>query len=572
MPSLWTRLPAFLALPILSVIRRRQRRENLHDTSTIESAGFPKLPAPTPRQQRARTEDGAYNDLNTPAMGAVGTRFGRNVPLNEAIPDSGPALLTPNPRTVSLELLTRDRFKPATSLNLLAAAWIQFQLHDWISHGHNEPENPIEVPLAASDPWPERPMLVRRTARDRSRPEKPAHPVPTFQNHETHWWDGSQVYGSSAATVQRVRAGHDGKLALGPDRLLPVDADGIEVTGVTGNWWVGLGLLHTLFTLEHNAICDRLAKAHPHWGDDDLFDHARLVNAAVMAKIHTVEWTPGILNTPTIHAALNGNWNTIRRSKPDHHAAPYSLTEEFVSVYRMHPLIPDDFEFTSHATGTLLQARTLEQVLGSNSRQLMTQLPVEDLLYSFGTSHPGAITLHNHPRLFQRFERPNAPLIDLGAVDILRDRERGVPRYNRFRRLFNMDSVRSFDELTDNPAWAEEIRRVYDGDIERVDLMVGLYAEPLPQNFGFSETAFRVFLLMASRRLQSDRFFTSDYREEIYSKEGLQWIEDATFARVLLRHYPKLAPALGGVKNTFGPWNKVAARAGAPPAAPPAGV
>ena len=94
---------------------------------------------------------------------------------------------------------------------------------------------------------------------------------------------------------------------------------------------------------------------------------------------------------------------------------------------------------------------------------------------------------------------------------MLRTRERGVPRYNEFRRLFHLDPVSSFEELTDNPAWAEQLRELY-GDIERVDLMVGLYAEPKPQGFGFSDTAFRVFILMASRRLESDRFFTRDYR------------------------------------------------------------
>ena len=60
--------------------------------------------------------------------------------------------------------------------------------------------------------------------------------------------------------------------------------------------------------------------------------------------------------------------------------------------------------------------------------------------------------------------------------------------------------------------WREQIRKVYGNDLEKVDLMTGLYAEPLPEGFGFSETAFRVFLLMASRRLKSDRFFTDDYR------------------------------------------------------------
>ena len=52
--------------------------------------------------------------------------------------------------------------------------------------------------------------------------------------------------------------------------------------------------------------------------------------------------------------------------------------------------------------------------------------------------------------------------------------------------------------------------------------MVGLYSEPLPEGFGFSDTAFRVFILMASRRLKSDRFFTRDYRPEVYSPRGVR--------------------------------------------------
>ena len=51
--------------------------------------------------------------------------------------------------------------------------------------------------------------------------------------------------------------------------------------------------------------------------------------------------------------------------------------------------------------------------------------------------------------------------------------------------------------------------------------MVGLYAEPLPKGFGFSDTAFRVFILMASRRLKSDRFFTDDYDAGTYTQAGL---------------------------------------------------
>ena len=115
--------------------------------------------------------------------------------------------------------------------------------------------------------------------------------------------------------------------------------------------------------------------------------------------------------------------------------------------------------------------------------------------------------------------------------------------------------------MTDNPEWAEQLRRVY-GDVERVDLMVGMYAEPKPAGFGFSDTAFRVFILMASRRLKSDRFFTRDYRPEVYTQAGIDWVEKNSMRSVLLRHFPDLEPALEGVENPFAPWVRTGAGGG----------
>ena len=63
---------------------------------------------------------------------------------------------------------------------------------------------------------------------------------------------------------------------------------------------------------------------------------------------------------------------------------------------------------------------------------------------------------------------------------------------------------------------------------------------------------------MASRRLRSDRFFTNDYSPEVYTPEGLAWVENSTMSDVLLRHHPELAPALEGVGNAFAPWRKLA--------------
>lgn len=96
-----------------------------------------------------------------------------------------------------------------------------------------------------------------------------------------------------------------------------------------------------------------------------------------------------------------------------------------------------------------------------------------DLLYSFGTLHPGLVTLHNFPKFLQEFERPDGQLQDLAATDILRCRELGVPRYNEFRRLLRLRPAADFLELTENREWAEQIQWLYDGDIEKVDSWSG---------------------------------------------------------------------------------------------------
>jgi hypothetical protein len=317
---------------------------------------------------------------------------------------------------------------------------------------------------------------------------------------------------------------------------------------------------------------------HPSWDDERLFLTARLINAALSAKIHTIEWTPGILNCDALKIAMNANWygalprwvkrnfghigssellSGIVGSPLDHHAAPYSITSEFVSVYRLHPLIPDEYAIRSHQTGEVIDETDFTPIQGHGTREWAHKHSWPDWFYTFGVSNPGAITLHNHPEALRNLVRVNGDHVDIATIDVLRDRERGVPRYNDFREKLRKRRVERFEDLTPNPEWNEQIREVYRGDIDKVDTQVGMLGEPLPPGFGFSDTAFRIFILMASRRLKSDRFFTNDYTPDAYTPEGLEWIEDSAMADVILRHHPELALTLEGVGNAFAPWREV---------------
>lgn len=89
-----------------------------------------------------------------------------------------------------------------------------------------------------------------------------------------------------------------------------------------------------------------------------------------------------------------------------------------------------------------------------------------------------------------------------GNVLVYRDRERGVARYNEFRRNLLMIPICKWEDLTDDEKVVEALYEVYGDDVEKLDLLVGLHAEKKIKGFAISETAFFIFLLIASRYFQ----------------------------------------------------------------------
>ena len=567
----------------------------------------------TEEQQTTRQLDGTCNDLEDPMMGAAGTRMGRNIPNETIVAPTPEELVTPNPRQISLELLGRPdgEFQEVPFLNLMATAWLQFQTHDWFSHGSNRSidDDPIHIPLGPNDPMREKygleELLIARTAQDTRTPFDDAADMPeTFANEVTHWWDASQVYGSDIETAQLLRKDPNGNLveggklyldtSLDQDGLLPVDGDGLEVTGFRRNFWVGLSLMHTLFAREHNAIAEGLKQEYPAMSDDDIYNKARMINAALIAKIHTVEWTPAILPNPILNQALNINWSGllglvdeqtqqmlaplaqatkdpglvgIPNSDRDLYDVAFSITEEFTSIYRMHPLLPDDLELRylgdpSEAGAVVPLENTragMMQQADLIQRGELGDVEFGDIVFSFAHAKPGALALHNYPGFLQDLVIPFVTAFDMGTTDIVRDRERGVPRYNEFRRLIGLQPVDSFHDLNDDNQLVAKLKEIYNNDIEELDLLVGALAEGTPQRpsqFGFGETAFQIFLLMASRRLQADRYYTDLFNADVYTQFGMDWIANNNMATVLVRHVPGLAdPAigLGPEDNAFTP-------------------
>lgn len=185
----------------------------------------------------------------------------------------------------------------------------------------------------------------------------------TSRNLVTAWWDASQIYGwdhRSRARVLRdpedpakllLDSGPDGRLQLPvfrntclpgssqPD-CVPMQPEwaGQESVAFPDNWSLGLSFFHNLFAREHNAIVDefrRMAREnggsdsglrHPDapgkvitygaLSDQEIFEVARLVVAAEIAKIHTIEWTTQLLYNEPLYAGMNSNWSGLFQDFP----------------------------------------------------------------------------------------------------------------------------------------------------------------------------------------------------------------------------------------------------------------
>ena len=224
-------------------------------------------------------------------------------------------------------------------------------------------------------------MASRSSRSSETQPD--AHPSRgrlTYPNEVTHWWDASQLYrqhpadGGSPAHGADGRLVDEGKLHL-PENLC-ADQSGHGRRGYRFHTELVAGSL----SLSH-AVCaapqSHLRRADACVPDTPLdrainsSSTARLINAAVMAKIHTVEWTPAVLPNNKVAPGLCVNWwglsetrlrpfrkrriqRTLKLRHPvlgglvggrrDNHGVRHQFAEEFVSAYRLHEGLTEKIE------------------------------------------------------------------------------------------------------------------------------------------------------------------------------------------------------------------------------------
>ena len=304
----------------------------------------PRCPPPSAADLVGRTADGADNDLAAPAMGMAGTRFGRNVPLAHAEPETARTAADAQPapgQHPAARARRRDDPGPVRSTSSPRRGCSSRRATGSATAPTPSARSGCPGPTATTGPTPE--LVVPRTQRD---PHAVGDMPATFVNTETHWWDASQIYGTHQG-VPRGRAAPDlgtGKVAhrgRRPDRPRPGAARQLRrPRRLVGRPRAAAHPVHA----RAQRRLRRAARAPTRRGRTTRCSTAaRLIVAALIAKIHTVEWTTAILAHPALRIGMRANWfglagervrNLLGRlvgseiisgipgSATDHHAAP----------------------------------------------------------------------------------------------------------------------------------------------------------------------------------------------------------------------------------------------------------
>src|SRR5438477_5121322 len=138
---------------------------------------------------------------------------------------------------------------------------------------------------------------------------------------------------------------------------------------------------------------------------------------------------------------LNGGVN--------HFGSPFNFPEEFVTVYRLHALLPDLIDYRELGDPNAIRHKIpVIETFQAKATEAVRSRGLSNWALSMGRQRLGVLALGNIPQFLQNIRIPRlnseTKQIDLAALDLIGDREHGVPRLNEFRRQYGLRQLTGF--------------------------------------------------------------------------------------------------------------------------------
>lgn len=447
--------------------------------------------------------DGTGNNQANPTWGKAGTNYSRVAPANYA--DGHSAMVAgPNVRYVSNRTFQDLGQNIFSERRVTQWGWTWGQFLDHTFGLAADGTTKADIPFNAADPL-ERftdTLGVIPFTRTAAAPGTGVSNARQQINTVNSYLDAWAVYGGTSDRLEWMRSGPDdgdmsnnsaklmlpggylprrdarGDPASAPTmaidgRLIGNDAKAMVAGDVRANENLGLTAVQTLFAREHNRIVSLLPNTLT---QQQKFDIARRIVIAEQQYVTFNEFLPAMGVALPRYTGYRSNVNT-------------SLSDEFATVgYRAHSQVHGEFELETDparytdATLAALKAQgvevspqpdgTLDLAVPLDvaffNPDLLPELQLGPMLHAIGEesqyNNDEQIDDAMRSTLFQIpvsgnpqcFDDPTLPhcftgVVDLGAIDVQRGRDHGMPSYNDLRAAYGLPRVTSFTQITGEP-------------------------------------------------------------------------------------------------------------------------
>ncbi len=340
-------------------------------------------------------------------------------------------------------------------------------------------------------------------------------------NNVTGWMDGSQVYGSDAATNANLRLA-DGHMKTSGDNYLPIQngvyiagdvrvMENPELTGAT-----------MLFVREHNYQVDRLAKENPSWTGDQLYDMAKAIVTGELQNIVYTQFLPSILGNGVL-TSYHGYDPTVD---------PRIMEEFSFGAFRFgHSTVSDEQSRIDNQGNLLYNESLADAFLNSNVDADNAHGGLDALLRNLGSDIEQAVDPFAVDGLRNLLTAPPAAT-DLIATDIQRERDVGLGTLNQTRAKLGLTPYTSFNQISSDQSVVNGLQQAY-GSVDDIDLFMGGLAENIMPGLGLGETFTRIIAKQFESLRDGDRFW---WQNQSFDSQTAAMIGSSTLSQLIMRN------------------------------------
>ncbi|RWS25826.1 hypothetical protein B4U80_08061, partial [Leptotrombidium deliense] len=545
-----------------------------------------------------RTFDGSCNNVKNALWGTAQTPFFRLLP---PIYEDGLFLPVgwledklyngfkkPNPREVTLEIMSTKQTTDDSHNSHMLMQWGQFLDHDMdfslpsvslstfdrisvdCSRICSKLPPCFSIPMTKNDPRLSRPHLSRKMTSNAKCIELvrsssycgsglTSVASGTLMHREqvnqlTSFIDGSQIYGSQGTLAIELRhklprdTGLMRTTVIDDKHYLPFNIDdrwpndchqdprfsefGCFLAGdVRSNEQLGLLTMHTLWVREHNRIATQLHELNGDWDGEKIFQETRKIIGAMLQHITYQHWLPHVLGPQGITEL--GNFRSYNESVNPSISNVFATAALRFGHTLIHP-------FLLRLNESYLPPMKYKSQLKLHEVFFAPHLLVREggidpilrgLLY-LPTKRLQSDQILNSELTEHLFEMAKHVSFDLASINIQRGRDHALPGYNEWRKFCKLPVAKTFDDLSGeikSRKLRAKLKKLY-GHPDNIDLFVGGVSEDTLPGAKVGPT-FRCLLIDQFRRVRDgDRFW---YENGIFTEEQLLEIKKASLAKVI---------------------------------------